>query len=125
MDIRFLVDEHLRGPLWHALASHNQRGAYPLDVVRVGDPADLPQGSTDRDILVWAERERRILISGDRRTLLGHFADHLSAGRHTPGLFLIRPLSTLSQIVDFMVAAAYASEASEWAELACDQPKRH
>jgi hypothetical protein len=117
VNIRFLVDEHLRGQLWHALAWHNQRGAYPLGLVRVGDPADLSQGSTDPDILVWAESEGRILVSGDRRTLLGHFTDHLTAGRHSPGLFLLRSLSPLAQIVDFLVAAAYASEASEWSDV--------
>jgi hypothetical protein len=117
VDVRFLVDEQLRGQLWHALAWHNLRGAYPLDVVRVGDPADLPQGTTDPDVLVWAEREGRILVSADRRTLLGHFTDHLRAGRHSPGLFLLRPLSSLPQIVDFLVAVAYASEASEWVDV--------
>jgi hypothetical protein len=115
VDIRFLVDEHLRGQLWQALCSHNQHGVHPLDVVRVGDPPDLPLGSTDSD--VWAEREGRIFVSGDRKTLLGHFTDHLSAGRHSPGLFLLRPLSPLSQIVAFLVAVAYASEASEWADV--------
>jgi len=117
VDIRFLIDEHLRGQLWNALAWHNQRGAYPVDVVRVGDPTDLPQGSTDPDILIWAEREGRILVSADRRTLLRHLADHLTAGCHLPGLFLLRPLSPLPQIVDFLVAAAYASDASEWADV--------
>jgi len=85
--IRFLIDEQLRGQLWHALAWHNGRGAHPLDVVRVGDPADLAQGTPDADILAWAERESRILVTADRRTLLGHFTDHLSAHRHSPGLF--------------------------------------
>jgi hypothetical protein len=65
-----------------------------------------PPGSTDPDILAWAEREGRLLVSGDRKTLLAHFADHLRAGRHSPGLFLLRPLSPLPQLVDFLVAAA-------------------
>ena len=117
MDIRFLIDEQLRGQLWHAVAWHNQRGAYPLDVVRVGDSAELPPGSTDSDILAWAEGQRRILISADRQTLLRHFTDHLAAGRHSPGVFLLRPLSPLPQIIDFLVATAYASEAREWADV--------
>lgn len=117
MDIRFLLDEQLRGQLWHAIRWHNQRGAYPLDVVRVGDSADLTLDTLDPDILVWAEREGRILVSADRRTLLNHFADHLKAGHHSPGLFLLRPLAPLPQIVEFLVAAAYASEPSEWADI--------
>jgi hypothetical protein len=116
VELRFLLDEQLRGQLWHAIRWHNQRGSYPLDVVRVDDPVDLPQGSTDPDILIWAEREGRILVSGDRRTLLSHFAAHLQAGRRSPGVFLLRPSSPLPQIVEFLVAVAYASEASEWAD---------
>ena len=52
MDIRFLLDEQLRGQLWHALTRHNLRGSYPVDVVRVGDPTDLPQGTADPDVLL-------------------------------------------------------------------------
>jgi hypothetical protein len=117
VDIRFLIDEHLRGQLWQAIISHNAGGTYSLDVVRVGDPVNLPQESADADILVWAEREGRIVVSGDRRTLLRHFADHLGAGRHSPGLFLLRPSASLPDIVAFLVAVAYASEAREWADV--------
>jgi len=48
MDIRFLIDEHLRGQLWQALLWHNQQGVCSLDVVRVGDPPDLPQAHRSR-----------------------------------------------------------------------------
>jgi hypothetical protein len=61
--LRYLLDENLRGRLWQAIGVHNQTGAYPIDVVRVGDPPDLPLGSLDPDILLWAEREGRILVS--------------------------------------------------------------
>jgi hypothetical protein len=117
VDIRYLLDEQLRGQLWHALCWHNQRGAYPLDVVRVGDPPDLSQGSTDSEILTWAEREGRLLVSADRKTLLQYFHEHLRAGHHSPGLLLVRPLSPLPQLVEFLVAAAYASEAKEWVDV--------
>jgi hypothetical protein len=42
--IRFVLDEHLRGPLWRAGQRHNARAEDPIDVVRVGDPPDLPLG---------------------------------------------------------------------------------
>ena len=108
MNLRYLLDEQLRGQLWQAIRWHN-RASLPLDVLRVGDPPDLPR-VPGPDILVWAEREGRILISADRRTLLGHLAAHQNAGHHSPGLFLLRPLAPLPQVVDFLVAAAYASE---------------
>lgn len=51
MTLRYLLDEHLRGPLWRAIQWHNNSGVYPLDVVRVGDPPELPLGSDDPTLL--------------------------------------------------------------------------
>ena len=114
MELRYVLDEHLRGPLWRAVLWHNRRGIYPLDLVRVGDPVDLPLGSDDPTILEWAEREQRILVTHDPETLPRHFANHLRAGHHSAGVFMIRARSTLPQIVSFLTEAAYASDLSEW-----------
>ncbi len=74
MALRFLLDEHLRGPLWHAIQRHNLSSSDSLDVVRVGDPADLPLGSDDPTILAWAER-----FGPDYRRLFYHFGvNHVS-----------------------------------------------
>lgn len=114
MPLRYLLDEHLRVPLWRAIQWHNSSGVYPLDVVRVGDPADLPLGSDDPILLLWAEREQRVLVTNDPDTMPRHLADHLAAGRHSPGVFMLRPYSTLPQILSFLQDAAYASEPEEW-----------
>ncbi len=114
MPLSFLLDEHLRGTLWRAIQHHNARGSNPIDVVRVGDPESLPLGSLDPEILLWAEREERILVSEDRKTLARHLADHLLAGHHSPGIFTIRGTTTLSRLISFLEVAAYASEAHEW-----------
>ena len=114
MPLSFLLDEHLRGTLWRAIQHHLARGANPLDVARVGDPEDLPLGSLDPEILLWAEREERILVSEDRRTLARHLADHLLAGHHSPGIFTIRGTTTLPRLISFLEVVAYASEAHEW-----------
>jgi hypothetical protein len=113
MPLAFLLDENLRGLLYRHVRRHNAMGEPPLDVVRVGDPPDLPRGSEDPDILRWAERHGRILISRDVNTMPRHLAEHLRAGGHTPGLFLLRP-APLPVVVGFLVLAAYASDPSEW-----------
>jgi predicted nuclease of predicted toxin-antitoxin system len=97
MTLRYLLDEHLRGPLWRAIQWHN-----------------LPLGSEDPTLLRWAEREQRILVTHDPDTMPRHLADHLAAGQHSPGVFMLRPHSTLPQIVSFLQDAAYASEPEEW-----------
>lgn len=114
MPLRYLLDEHLRGPLWRAIQWLNNSGVYPLDVVRVADPPDLPLGSDDPTLLQWAEREQPILVTHDADTMPRHLADHLAAGRHSPGVFMLRPHSTLPQILSFLQDAAYASEPEEW-----------
>ena len=116
MALRFVLDENQRGLLWRAIVRHNQQTAYPIDVVRVGDPEDLPLGADDADILIWCEREDRILITFDKSTLAGHLAAHLQAGRHCPGIFTLRRASRLSQIVAYLAIVAHASEAWEWAD---------
>lgn len=60
MPLSYLLDEHLRGPLWRAVCRHNAMGVYVLNVVRVGDGPDLPRGAHDADILIWAEQAGRI-----------------------------------------------------------------
>ena len=114
MPLRYVLDEHLRRALWKAIGRWNARSTPPLDAVRVGDPPDLPLSTLDPDILIWAEREGRILVSLDKKSLLVHLADHLRAGRHSPGIFLIRPGATIPDVLDFLVVAAYASDPDDW-----------
>src|SRR5436309_368022 len=81
---------------------------------RSATPPDLPRGGDDPDILIWAEREGRILVSFDRSTLPNFLSDHLQAGHHSPGVFLIRRGTTLREVIDLLVLATYASEPWEW-----------
>ena len=91
MPLAYVLDEHLRGPLWQAILRHNLRGGeYPLEVVRVGDAPDLPLAADDAAVLLWAEREGRILVTEDRHTMHGHLRDHLDAGHHSPGILIPR-----------------------------------
>jgi hypothetical protein len=114
MALQFVLDENQRGLLWRAIVRHNQLVAHSIDAVRVGDFPDLPLGALDPEILCWCERENRILITFDKSTLAGHLADHLRAGRHCPGIFMLRRGSRLALIVTFLALAAHASEAWEW-----------
>jgi hypothetical protein len=118
MPLRFVLDEHLRGPLWVALQQHNAGGTYPVDVVRVGDPPDLPCGTADPVLLAWAEREGRIVVTGDVNTMPGHLAAHLQAGHHSPGVCLLPPGWTLPGLVFGLALAAHASDPAEWSDQA-------
>jgi hypothetical protein len=112
--LRFLLDEHLRGPLWLAILRHNAQGGLPIDVVRVGDPPDLPLRSTDSTILLWAEREARILLTEDLRTIPAHLAQHLQTGHRSPGVFVIRTSYSIGQLVSHLELVAHAGEPADY-----------
>src|SRR5690242_1242917 len=111
MPLSYLLDEHLRkGILWRAIQQHNVAGVFAIDVVQVGDPVDLPLGSTDPSILLWSEREGRIIVSLDRNTMPSYLAVHLRSGHHCAGLFIVDPQATTQQIVDYLVLAAFTTD---------------
>ena len=116
MPLAFLLDEHLRGPLWQAVLRHNLRGHDPLDVVRVGDLPDLPLGSDDAAILQWAESTGRILVTEDRHTMAGHLEAHLSAGRHSPGILMTRSSARIRALIESIWLIAYAGQPEEFAD---------
>jgi hypothetical protein len=119
MPLAYVLDEHLRGGgLWQAILQHNASGGLFLDVVRVGDPPDLPLGRLDPDVLLWAESEGRILVSNDHQSLAGHLADHLSTGHHSPGILLLRPASSIPDLVDALFLRAYAGFPADFADQA-------
>ena len=114
MALQFLFDENVNAKLSQALTRHNLRGEFPIDFVRVGEPADLPLSATDREILIWSEKEKRILLTNDKQTMPVHLADHLNSGGHSPGIFMIRRGGRVVTLCEYLIAAAYASEPNEW-----------
>jgi hypothetical protein len=110
MPLRYLLDEHLRGVLLHAVHQHNARGVHVLDVLQVGDPPGLPLGSKDPDILLWAERENRVLVTRDVRTLPTHLTDHLKAGRRSPGVLILRPKLSVPRVVAELALYAHVGD---------------
>jgi hypothetical protein len=113
----FLLEEHLRGPLCLAIERHNLLGGLRLDAIRVGDPTNLPLGVDDPDILVWAELQNRILITKDKHTLARHLANHLRAGRTSPGVLMLRPGRTITDILECLELIAHAGEPRDFANL--------
>jgi hypothetical protein len=110
-----VLDEHLRGGgLWQIIQRHNAQGINPLDAVRVGDPPDLPRGTLDPDLLIWAEREGRILLSRDYTSLPGHLVQHLQAGHHSPGILLLRRRTSLSAVLGDPIVTAHAGDAADF-----------
>jgi hypothetical protein len=115
MPIAFVLDENLRGkPLWHAIRHHNLGAVQRIDATRVGDPADLPFGSADSEILEWAVREDRIILTEDAATFPAALAAHLRRGLTSPGLFVIRPSATVAAVLSWLELVANDGQPGQW-----------
>ena len=114
MPLRFVLDENLRGPLRRAIVRHNATGRPEFDATCVGEPPDLPLGRRDETLLEWCEREARILISLDHAALPRHLADRLAAGRHVPGVLLIRAGASIPEVLAALEVIAYAGDAADF-----------
>jgi hypothetical protein len=91
-----------------------RKGIDIIDAVRVGDPIDLPLGTPDPAILIWAQREARVLVTDDKKSMPAHLLGHLLSGHHSPGIFVIRSQSSIPQLVSFLASVANTSEPSEF-----------
>jgi predicted nuclease of predicted toxin-antitoxin system len=112
MPLTFIIDEHLRGPLLQAIQRHNIGGGPWIDAVQVGDTPTLPLGSKDQEILLWAERNGRIIVSQDYK-LPTHLANHLRAGRNSPGVLLLRTGSQVAAVVETLAVIAHAGDPTD------------
>ena len=114
--LTFVLDEDIPGTLWQAVHDHNADSPYVIDVTQVGRRADLPKGTKDQLLLRWAEQERRLLVTCDLRTMPRHLAVHLSAGRHSPGVLIIRPCP-VHDVIEHLAEMAHASQPEEWLDV--------
>src|SRR4051794_2238193 len=110
MALSFLLDENLRGPLWHAIQLHNAHGVDVLDVVCVGGPNAPPLGTQDPGLLLWCEASGRLLITRDSNSMPGHLNDHLQAGHHSPGILMLRRRWTIPAVLGVLVLYDQAAD---------------
>jgi predicted nuclease of predicted toxin-antitoxin system len=79
------------------------------------------RGLSDLEVLSYASRENRILVSHDRRTMPMHFAAFIQNST-SPGVFIIgQNVSVLTAINELLVIWG-GSESEEWMNLVVDIP---
>lgn len=105
MPISYLLDENV-DPMYKAQLLQQQPD---LVIWAVGDPGAPKVGSSDPDILCWCEDHGFILITSNRKTMPGHLADHLSSGRHVPGIFTLNPDMSVGRTIEELLLIAAAS----------------
>jgi len=108
--IRFLLDENLVQWLGDALRRREPR----VEVLWVGAPGAPAKETKDPELLLWIEAHQWMLLTGNRKSMPGHLADHLAAGHHVPGIFLISDWLPIRQVVDELLLIWGASTPDEW-----------
>jgi hypothetical protein len=90
----------------------------------IGNPGLPPRGTKDPDILLWCERNNFILVTNNRSSMPVHLTDHLSQGRHIPGIFVLRPRAEIGEIIDNLIFIALAAEENEFQDQIIHIPLR-
>lgn len=107
--LRLATDADFDGRVYRALL----RELPELDMVRVQD-AGL-RTAEDPDVLAWAAAEGRILLTHDRRTMVGFAYQRVQTGQPMPGVFVIRNRpNQIGQMVEDILLPVLCSEQDEW-----------
>lgn len=108
--IRYLLDENMP----HAVRDQLLLREPEMPVLVIGDDMAPALGTRDSVILEWIEWNGYILISRNRRTIPRHLREHLAAGHHVPGIFLLRRRCSLGQLIEDLLLIWSASEPDEY-----------
>ena len=80
--LRLASDADVHGDIIRGLRHHLPE----IDLIRVQDA--LPKGTPDPDVLAWAASQNRVLLTNDRKTMIGFAYRRLEDGESVPGLIV-------------------------------------
>lgn len=70
-------------------------------------------GVPDPEVLAFSAREGRMLVTHDKKTMPGHFAEFILTA-HSPGVLLIPQRYPIGPAIEGLYLLWSASEAEEW-----------
>jgi hypothetical protein len=108
--VRFLVDESLPKRLVIAVLHRNAA----IDILRVGQAGAPPFEADDAEIVAFADRHQRLLLTADVQTLRKVVVDHLAAGHHTWGTCYVSQALSFGQMAYEIDLIWTATDATEW-----------
>lgn len=80
----------------------------------IGDPGAPARGTSDPDVLAWCDEYGFMLLTNNRRTTPVHLREHLTAGRHIPGILMLPEHSSLGDLIDALSLILTASTSDEY-----------
>ena len=106
--LRFLADEDFDNTVLRGVL----RRLPELDVVRVQDVG--LSGLHDTDVLEWAGRHERILMTHDISTMKPYAYARIAEGLPMPGVFVVSQSLPISEVIEAIVLLAECSLEGEW-----------
>ena len=109
---KFLLDENTGRSLRDALSQQ-----WPDMVVwAVGEPGVPSRGTPDPDILRWCDTQQFALVTYNRASMPMHLKDHLTAGCHILGIFVLRRKMSIGQIIEALGAIWLTADPGQYAD---------
>lgn len=102
--IRFLVDENYNNDILRGVI----RRAAGLDAQRAQDVG--LKGASDPDVLEWAAREGRVMLTHDVATLVPLAHDRVLRGLLMPGVVVSAQIAPIAPVVEDLVLLAECGE---------------
>jgi hypothetical protein len=106
--LRLVSDADVHG---HIVLGVRQRNPN-IDLLRVQEVELRTAG--DSAILEWAASAHRIVITHDRSTMIACAGQRVSAGLPMPGVFVLRPRTSIAQAIDALLLVDACSDQHEW-----------
>ena len=110
--MKFLLDENL--PTLYR--TQLNRLVPTLTVWMIGDPGAPERGTKDPDILDRCNQYGFLLVTNNRASMPVHLGDHLSAGKHIPGILVFRRKSTIKAVIEDLVLIAAIADDDEFSD---------
>lgn len=106
--LRLAADENFNNDVVRGL----MRRKPEIDLVRVQD-AGL-SGIDDPEILEWAAREGRVLLTHDVSTITRYAYERVQAGLVMPGVFEVSRRLPMAEVIDELLLLVECSLEAEW-----------
>ncbi|MEM8639650.1 MAG: DUF5615 family PIN-like protein [Cyanobacteria bacterium P01_G01_bin.54] len=110
MMLKYLIDENV-DPIY---TQQLRRSEVDILVMAVGDLTAPKRGTLDPEILNWCEAQGYILATNNRKSMPVHLMDHLNAGHHIPGIFILNPKLSVGENLEQLLLIAEASFDDEY-----------
>jgi hypothetical protein len=106
--LRFLVDEDFDNDILRGVL----RRRPDVDIVRAQDVG--LSGHKDPDVLEWAAREGRIVLTHDVTTMTLHGIARVRDGHSMPGIFVVSQSLLIGNVIEDILLLADCSLEGEW-----------